>query len=37
MGESCGKQFFVNTLGGGTSYEVEVWFDGDGEMYFKAG
>jgi hypothetical protein len=21
--------------GGGTPYEVEVWYDGDGEMYFK--
>jgi hypothetical protein len=23
--------------GGGTPYEVEVWYDGDGEMYFKGG
>jgi hypothetical protein len=23
--------------GGGTPYEVEVWHDGDGEMYFKGG
>jgi hypothetical protein len=22
--------------GGGTPYEVEVWYDGAGEMYFKA-
>jgi hypothetical protein len=22
---------------GGTPYEVEVWYDGDGEMYFKGG
>jgi hypothetical protein len=21
--------------GGGIPYEVEVWYDGDGEMYFK--
>jgi hypothetical protein len=23
--------------GGGTPYEVEVWYDGDGEQYFKGG
>jgi hypothetical protein len=23
--------------GGGTPYEVEVWYDGDGEMYFRGG
>jgi hypothetical protein len=23
--------------GGGTPYEVEVWYDGAGEMYFKGG
>jgi hypothetical protein len=23
--------------GGGTPYEVEVWYNGDGEMYFKGG
>jgi hypothetical protein len=23
--------------GGGTLYEVEVWYDGAGEMYFKGG
>jgi hypothetical protein len=23
--------------GGGTPYEVEVWYDGDGEMYFTGG
>jgi hypothetical protein len=23
--------------GGGTPYEVEVWYDGDGEMFFKGG
>jgi hypothetical protein len=23
--------------GGGTPYEVEFWYDGDGEMYFKGG
>jgi hypothetical protein len=23
--------------GGGTPYEVEVWYDGDIEMYFKGG
>jgi hypothetical protein len=23
--------------GGGTPYEVEVWYDGDGEMYFRDG
>jgi hypothetical protein len=23
--------------GGGTPYEVEAWYDGDGEMYFKGG
>jgi hypothetical protein len=23
--------------GGGTPHEVEVWYDGDGEMYFKGG
>jgi hypothetical protein len=23
--------------GGGTPYEVEVWHDGDGKMYFKGG
>jgi hypothetical protein len=23
--------------GGGTPYEVEVWYDGDGEIYFKGG
>jgi hypothetical protein len=23
--------------GGGTPYEVEVWYDADGEMYFKGG
>jgi hypothetical protein len=23
--------------GGGTPYEVEVWYDGDGEMCFKGG
>jgi hypothetical protein len=23
--------------GGGTPYEVEVWYDGDSEMYFKGG
>jgi hypothetical protein len=23
--------------GGGTPYEVEVWYDGDGDMYFKGG
>jgi hypothetical protein len=22
---------------GGTPYEVEVWYDGDGEIYFKGG
>jgi hypothetical protein len=22
---------------GGTPYEVEVWYDGDGEMYFRGG
>jgi hypothetical protein len=30
-------RFFVNTLGGGTPYEVEVWYDGVGEQYFKGG
>jgi hypothetical protein len=37
MGESYEKQFFVNTLGGGTPYEVKVWYDRDGEMYFRGG
>jgi hypothetical protein len=23
--------------GGGTPYEVEVWYDGAGEQYFKGG
>jgi hypothetical protein len=23
--------------GGGTPYEVEVWYDGDGKMYFRGG
>jgi hypothetical protein len=23
--------------GGGTPYEVEVWYDGTGEQYFKGG
>jgi hypothetical protein len=23
--------------GGETPYELEVWYDGDGEMYFKGG
>jgi hypothetical protein len=23
--------------GGGTPYEVEVWYNGDGEMYFRGG
>jgi hypothetical protein len=23
--------------GGGTPYQVEVWYDGDGEMYFRGG
>jgi hypothetical protein len=23
--------------GGGTPYEMEVWYDGAGEMYFKGG
>jgi hypothetical protein len=23
--------------GGGTPYEVEVWYDGSGEMYFRGG
>jgi hypothetical protein len=23
--------------GGGTPYELEVWYDGDGEMYFRGG
>jgi hypothetical protein len=27
----------LRTLWGGTPYEVEVWYDGDGEMYFKGG
>jgi hypothetical protein len=24
-------------FGGGTPYEVEVWYDGCGEMYFRGG
>jgi hypothetical protein len=34
MGENCGRQFFVNILGGGTPYEVEVWYNGASEQYF---
>jgi hypothetical protein len=37
MGVNCVKQFCVNILEGGTPYEVEVWYDGAGEQYFKGG
>jgi hypothetical protein len=36
MGENCGKRFFVNTLVKELQ-EVEVWYDGAGEQYFKGG
>jgi hypothetical protein len=36
MGASFVKQFFANNLGG-TPYEVEVYYDGCGEMYFRGG
>jgi hypothetical protein len=36
MGESFAKQFSVSNLGG-TPYEVEVYYDRCGEMYFRGG
>jgi hypothetical protein len=34
-GQELREAILCEHSGGGTPYEVEVWYDGDGEMYFK--
>jgi hypothetical protein len=36
-GQELREEILCEHSGGGTPYEVEVWYDGDGEMYFKGG
>jgi hypothetical protein len=36
-GRELREAIFCEHSGGGTPYEVEVWYDGAGEMYFKGG
>jgi hypothetical protein len=36
-GQELQEVVLCEHFGGGTPYEVEVWYDGDGEMYFKGG
>jgi hypothetical protein len=36
-GRELREAVFREHSGGGTPYEMEVWYDGDGEMYFKGG
>jgi hypothetical protein len=36
-GRELQEAVFREHSGGGTPYEVEVWYDGNGEMYFKGG
>jgi hypothetical protein len=36
-GRELRKAVLCKHSGGGTPYEVEFWYDGDGKMYFKGG
>jgi hypothetical protein len=36
-GRELREEVLCEYSGGRTPYEVEVWYDGDGEMYFKGG
>jgi hypothetical protein len=36
-GQELHEEILCENSGGGTPYEVEVWYDGAGEQYFKGG
>jgi hypothetical protein len=36
-GQELREAVLCEHSGGGTPYEVEIWYDGAGEQYFKGG